>query len=79
MNIGKIFDLIAKNNINPDDVFSLVEKIKTADLDDEATLRSIIKEASQISGRKVDPLQEDVIVKKIKRDGITEELLDEFK
>lgn len=79
MNIGKIFDLIAKNNINPDDVFSLVEKIKTADLDDEATLRSIIKEASQISGRKVDPLQEDVIVNKIKRDGITEELLDEFK
>ena len=79
MNIGKIFDLIAKNNINPDDVFSLVEKIKTADLDDEATLRSIIKEASQISGRKVDPLQEDVIVKKIKRDGITEELLNEFK
>ena len=79
MNIGKIFDLIAKNNINPDDVFSLVEKIKTADLDDEATLRSIIKEASQISGRKVDTLQEDVIVNKIKRDGITEELLDEFK
>ena len=36
MNIGKIFDLIAKNNINPDDVFSLVEKIKTADLDDQA-------------------------------------------
>ena len=79
MNIGKIFDLIAKNNINPDDVFNLVEKIKTADLDDEATLRSIIKEASQITGRKLDPLQEDVNVNKIKRDGITEELSDEFK
>lgn len=78
MNLGKIFDLIAKNNIDPEAVFKLVEKIKTSDLNDEATLRSIIREASTISGKPVDQLKEDVIVNKIKKDGITENLLDEF-
>ena len=32
MNIGKIMQLIAQNNINPEEIFSLVERIKNSNL-----------------------------------------------
>ena len=63
MNFGKILDLITKNNVDPEKVFLLVDKIKNADLNDEATLRSIIKEVAAITGKNIDKLQEDAIVK----------------
>ena len=43
MNFGKIMDLISENNINPEDVIRLVEKVKNSDLSDEHNVRSIVK------------------------------------
>lgn len=75
-NFGRILNLIAQNNINPDDVFSLVEKIRSANLKDEQTLRGIIREAGRLAGKKIDKQKEDSIVKKILSDGINEDLFD---
>lgn len=78
MNLGKILNLISQNNINPDDVFALVEKIQTMDLQDEQNLRRIIRDASKIAGKKVDKNQEDQLVNRILKEGITEDIFDLF-
>lgn len=74
MNLGKIMDLIADNNINPEDVFKLVEEIKSSDLKDEANLRSIIQKVSKIANKPIDKYKEDRLVKKILEDGIDEDI-----
>ncbi len=76
MNIGKVLNLIAENNIDPEKVFALVEKIKNTDLKNETNLRMIIREASEIAGKEIDQFKEDRLVKKIMQDGINEDLLD---
>ena len=75
MNFGKIMDMISENNINPEDVIRLVEKVKNSDLKDENNVRCIIKEASKLAHKQVDPLKEDALVKKIMSDGVSEDLL----
>ena len=74
MNFGKIMGLIADNNINPDDVFALVEKIKTVDLKDEGNLRNLIREVSKIANKPIDKMKEDKLVQKILKDGIDEDI-----
>ena len=74
MNFGKIMGLIADNNINPDDIFALVEKVKSSDLKDEANLRSIIREVSRMANKPIDKQKEDKLVQKILRDGIDEDI-----
>lgn len=75
MNFGKVLDYISENNINPDDIFLLVEKVKKSNLKDEKTVRAIIKEASTLAKKEIDPLKEDALVKRIINDGISEDLL----
>lgn len=75
MNFGKVLDYISENNINPDDIFLLVEKVKNSNLKDEKTVRAIIKEASVLAKKEIDPLKEDALVKRIINDGISEDLL----
>lgn len=78
MNLGRILNLISQNNINPDDVFSLVEKIQTMDLQDEQNLRKIIRDAGKIAGKKIDKVQEDQLVNRILKEGISEDIFDLF-
>lgn len=76
MNFSKLFNLIAQNNINPEQIFSLVEKIKNADLKDEKNLRQIISEVSLIAGKKLDKQKEDELVRKILNEGINEDIFE---
>lgn len=76
MNIGRIMQLIAQNNINPEEVFGLVERIKNSNLKDEVTLRQLIQDVSRIAGKKIDKQKEDQLVKKILTDGIGEDVFD---
>lgn len=75
MNFMNILSVIADNNVSPEKVFELVEKIQNLDLDDEENLRLVIREASLIAGKNIDKLKEDALVKKIKQNGISEDLL----
>lgn len=75
MNFGNILNFIAENNIEPEQVFALVEKIKNTDLSDEKNIRDIIHDVSLISGKSIDKAKEDILVKKIMQNGINEDLL----
>ncbi|HEY8444952.1 MAG TPA: stage VI sporulation protein F [Bacilli bacterium] len=74
MNLGKIFNLIADNNINPEDIFSLVEEIKSTNLKDEQNLRNIIRRVAKLANKPVDKHKEDSLVKKILNEGIDEDI-----
>lgn len=76
MNLGKIFNLMAQNNINPEQIFALVDRIKNSDLKDENNLRQIIAEVSKIAGKKLDKQKEDQLIKKIVNEGIDEDLFE---
>ena len=75
MNFGNSLNFIAENNIEPEQVFALVEKIKNTDLSDEKNIRDIIHDVSLISGKSIDKSKEDILVKKIMQNGINEDLL----
>lgn len=76
MNFGKVLNLIAQNNIDPEKVFEIVEKVKNADLKDENTIRGLIKEISVLANKQIDKEQENKLVKKILNDGVNEDLFD---
>lgn len=76
MNFGKLLNFISDNNINPEEIFSLVDKVKNSDLKDETNIRSIIHEVSKIAGKPIDKAKEDKLVKKILSDGVNEDIID---
>ncbi|MGB4695207.1 MAG: stage VI sporulation protein F [Bacilli bacterium] len=76
MNIGKIINLMTQNNINPEQVFALVERIKNSDLKDETNLREIIEEVSKIAGKKLDKQKEEQLIKKLVNEGVDEDLFE---
>ena len=76
MNFGKVLNLIVQNNIDPEKVFEIVEKVKNADLKDESTIRGLIKEISVLANKQIDKEQEDKLVKKILNDGVNEDLFE---
>jgi len=78
MNFNNILNFIADNNIEPEDIFNFVEKIKKTDLSNEDNIRNIVREVAKISRREVSKNKEDEIVKKIMQNGINEDLLNMF-
>lgn len=78
MNFNNILNFIAENNIEPEQVFNLVEKVKQVDLNNEDNIRMIIKEVCNISNKTISKSKEDEIVKKVIQNGINEDLLNMF-
>lgn len=75
MGFEKIFDLISENNINPEDVFKLVEKVKNLDMKNEDNIRAVIHDVSKLTNKPIDKNKEDKLVKKILSGGINDDLL----
>ena len=71
MNFMNILGVIADNNVSPEKVFELVEKIQNLDLDDEENLRLVIREASLIAGKNIDKLKEDALVLQLRETTIS--------
>lgn len=78
MNFNNILNFIAENNIEPEQVFNLVEKVKRTDLSNEKNIREIINEVCIITNRQISKQKEDEIVRKIIENGINEDLLNMF-
>ncbi len=78
MNFNNILNFISQNNIEPEQVFNLVEKVKTMNLSDEKNIREIIKEVSAITSKPVSKEKEDEIVTKVMKNGINEDLFNMF-
>ena len=72
--MNKVFDFIAANNIQPEDLFALVEKVQTMDLNDEASIRKVIRDVSKLAKRPIDKNQENKIVNEIMKNGISDNL-----
>lgn len=74
INISKVMSFISENNIKPDELFSLVEKVKTMDLSDENSIRKVIKDVSKLANKPIDKAQENKIVREIMQNGINDNL-----
>ena len=59
-----------KTNINKETILSLAEKINKNNLKDEKTIREVIQEISNITGKKVSKEKEEKIISAIMNDKI---------
>lgn len=79
MGYKNVFDEInQKTSIDKESIFSIADSIKNADLSDEKVLRKLIRDISKMAGKNVPKDLEDKIIKKIKKDGVPNNLTDLF-
>lgn len=76
MNLGKILQILNDKNIDKNQVFQLVESVKRLDLSDEDNLRIIIRQAASIANKNIPVNVEDMIIQRIKTEGISASLLE---
>ena len=74
MNFNKALQFITDNNIQPEAVFELVEKVKSMDLSDETNIRSVIRDVAKLAGKNIDKAAEDNIVREILKNGVNENI-----
>jgi hypothetical protein len=74
LNMNKALNFITENNIQPEALFSLVEKVRTMDLSDEISIRKVIKEVSTLVNKPIDKAKENKIVREILKNGINDNL-----
>ncbi|CDC69615.1 MAG TPA: hypothetical protein DCR62_03430 [Acholeplasmatales bacterium] len=79
MNLNKIMNFISENNIQPEAVFALVEKVRQMDLNNEESIRQVIRDVSKIAGKSLDKAEENKLVRDILTNGINENLFDAIK
>ena len=79
MNLNKIMNFISENNIQPEAVFALVEKVRQMDLNNEESIRQVIRDVSKIAGKSLDKAEENKLVRDILSNGINENLFDAIK
>lgn len=78
MNFGKIFDLMANQNIDQGELFSLVDSVRNLDFENEENLRQIIRRVSVLANKNLDRKAEDDLVKRIKTNGVPDDLFGLF-
>ena len=71
-------NFISENNIQPDAVFALVEKVRYMDLNDEASIRQVIKDVSVLAGKNLDKSEENKLVRDIMTNGVNENIFNSF-
>ena len=59
-----------KTNVNKDTILSLAQKLQNANMKDETTIREVISEISNMTGKEVSKEKEDKIVNAIIKDNI---------
>ena len=79
MNLNKVMNFITENNISPEAVFALVEKVRTLDLSNEESIRTVIKEVSSLAGKNLSKADENKLVREIMNNGVNENLFNVFK
>lgn len=59
-----------KTNVNKETILSLAEKLRQNDMKNEGTIREVIEELSNITGRKVSREKQDKIIKAVINDEV---------
>lgn len=63
-----------KTNINKETILSLAEKLQRSNMKDENTLREVIKDISNMTGKEVSKEKEQRIIDAIKKDNIPKDI-----
>lgn len=79
MNLNKVMNFISENNIQPEAVFALVEKVRYMDLNDETSIRQVVRDVSKLAGKSLDKAEENKLVRDIMNNGVNENLFNSFK
>lgn len=59
-----------KTNVDKDTIISLAQKLQDSNMHDETTIRNLVKEISNLTGKEVSKEKEDKIVNTILKDKI---------
>ena len=59
-----------KTNINKETILSLANKLQKNDIKNEESIREIIKDISNLTGKEVSPEKEEKIIEAIKNDKV---------
>ncbi len=79
MNLNKVMNFISENNIQPEAVFALVEKVRYMDLNDEASIRQVVRDVAKLAGKNLDKAEENKLVRDILNNGVNENIFNSFK
>ncbi len=63
-----------KTNINKETILSLADKLQRSNMKDENTLREVIKDISNMTGKEVSKEKEQRIINAIKKDNIPKDI-----
>jgi uncharacterized protein (DUF2267 family) len=63
-----------KTNIDKDTIMSLAKKIQDGNMKDEKTIRDVVSELSNLTGREVSKEKEDKIVNTIINDSVPQDI-----
>ena len=63
-----------KTNINKETILSLAEKLQRSNMKDENTLREVIKDISNMTGKEVSKEKEQRIIDAIKKDNLPKDI-----
>ena len=63
-----------KTNVNKESIMNLAKKLQSDNMKDEKTLREVIKELSQMTGKEVSKEQEDKIISTVVNDKVPDNL-----
>ena len=63
-----------KININKETILSLADKLQRSNMKDENTLREVIKDISNMTGKEVSKEKEQRIIDAIKKDNIPKDI-----
>ena len=74
--MNKALNFIAENNIQPEALFALVDKVQRMNLSDETSIRKVIQSVAELANRRIDKGQEDRIVREILKNGVNEKLFE---
>ena len=63
-----------KTNINKDTILSLANKLQDGNMKNETTLREVISELSQMTGKEVSKEKEDIIINAVMNDKVPNDI-----
>lgn len=63
-----------KTNVDKSTILSLAKKIQNANMKDEKTLREVVKEISEMTGKEVTKEKEDKIINAILKDNVPQNI-----
>ena len=74
--IAKLFTFVPANkqNINKDTILSLANKLQDGNMKNETTLREVISELSQMTGKEVSKEKEDKIINAVMNDKVPNDI-----